>query len=45
MGKPGQARDEFTRLGGGGVPLLLIGERRISGYIPKAIDEALKVKN
>lgn len=44
VGKPGQAREEFTRLGGGGVPMLLIGDRRISGYIPKAIDEALQVK-
>lgn len=41
VGKPGQARDEFAKLGGNGVPMLLIGDRRIDGFIPKAINEAL----
>ncbi|WP_028102181.1 glutaredoxin family protein [Pseudoduganella violaceinigra] len=41
-GKPGPAREEFAKLGGGGVPLLLIGDRRIDGFIPAAINAALK---
>lgn len=42
IGKPGQVRDEFTKLGGSGVPLLLIGDRRIEGFNPASIDAALK---
>lgn len=45
VGKAGPAQEEFKKLGGGGVPLLLIGDRRIEGYIPKAINEALKASN
>jgi mycoredoxin len=37
-----QARSEFSKLGGGGVPLLLIGNRRIQGFNPSAIGAALK---
>ena len=42
IGKPGRERDEFAKLGGNGVPLLLIGERRIDGFRPATIDAALK---
>jgi len=42
IGKPGQARDEFAKLGGNGVPLLLIGDRRIEGFNPNSITAALK---
>ncbi len=41
IGKPGQARDEFAKLGGSGVPLLLIGDRRIVGFNPGSINAAL----
>ncbi|WP_017879275.1 MULTISPECIES: glutaredoxin family protein [unclassified Janthinobacterium] len=37
-----QAKSEFAKLGGGGVPLLLIGNRRIQGFNPGAIGAALK---
>jgi mycoredoxin len=37
-----QARSEFAKLGGGGVPLLLIGNRRIQGFNPSVIGAALK---
>lgn len=42
VGKPGQVRDEFVKLGGSGVPLLLIGDRRIEGFNPNSINSALK---
>ncbi|SFG94494.1 Glutaredoxin [Duganella sp. CF458] len=42
VGKPGQAREEFKKLGGSGVPLLLIGERRIEGFNAGVITAALK---
>ena len=34
------ARQQYERLGGGGVPMVLIGNRRISGYLPEVFDEA-----
>jgi len=36
------ASEEFKRLGGNGTPLILIGDRRITGFNTRAIDEALK---
>jgi glutaredoxin len=42
VGKPGQARDEFKKLGGNGVPLLLIRDRRIEGFNAATIDAALQ---
>ena len=44
VGTPGPAREEFAKLGGVGVPLLLIGDRRIDGFVPKAIEAALKAR-
>jgi glutaredoxin len=35
------ARAEHEKLGGGGVPVVLVGERRIQGYNPAVLDEAL----
>jgi mycoredoxin len=42
VGKPGPARDEFKKLGGNGVPLLLIRDRRIEGFNAATIDSALQ---
>jgi glutaredoxin len=36
-----QAKEEFERLGGGGVPLIYIGDRRIHGFREDAIRDAL----
>lgn len=36
-----QALAQFKQLGATGVPQVLIGERRISGFAPKAFDDAL----
>lgn len=36
-----QGRRDFKRLNGRGVPLILIGDQRISGFNPSAIDQAL----
>ncbi len=36
------AREAFSKLGGKGVPLILIGNRRIDGFMPPVYDEALK---
>lgn len=33
---------EFERLGGTGVPLLVIGDERVHGYDPEAIEAALR---
>ena len=33
---------QFKQLGGTGVPQVLIGDRRISGFAPKALDDALE---
>lgn len=35
------AMAQFKQLGGTGVPQVLIGDRRIPGFVPKALDEAL----
>jgi mycoredoxin len=37
-----KARREFSALGGTGVPLLLVGERRITGFNPAVVEAALK---
>ncbi|KQV51409.1 hypothetical protein ASE26_23275 [Duganella sp. Root198D2] len=42
VGKPGESREEFKKLGGKNVPLLLIGERRIDGFNVAVIHAALK---
>ncbi len=44
VSKPGAAQQEFKNFGGSGVPMLLIGDRRINGFIPKVIEEALKTQ-
>jgi glutaredoxin-like YruB-family protein len=36
------AREEFQRLGGSGVPLILVGDRRIEGFDRAALDQALQ---
>lgn len=36
------AREAFSKLDGKGVPLILIGNRRIDGFMPPVYDEALK---
>ncbi len=36
-----EAASQHARLGGGGVPAILIGSRRIRGFWPKEIDKAL----
>lgn len=40
--KSDKGRREFEALGGKGVPLILIGERRITGFNEAAIDAALQ---
>lgn len=37
-----QAKKEFSQLGGTGVPVLLVGDRRIQGFNQDALDSALK---
>lgn len=38
-----QTAEQFKRLGGGGaIPVILIGDRRIEGFVPDQIDAALK---
>lgn len=39
--KSEQARAQHARLGGGGVPLLLIGDRKISGFNQSALSAAI----
>lgn len=36
-----KAGQEFKALGGGSVPIVLIGNRMIRGYLPREFDEAL----
>lgn len=36
------AQDEFRKLGGNGVPLIVIGDKRIHGFSPGEIDAALQ---
>ena len=36
------AKEAFSKLGGKGVPLILIGNRRIDGFMPPVYDDALK---
>ncbi|NVE01016.1 glutaredoxin family protein [Massilia sp. BJB1822] len=37
-----KAKKEFAQLGGGGVPMILIGNRRIEGFNQAAVEDALK---
>jgi mycoredoxin len=37
-----KAMRDFTQLGGTGVPLLLVGERRMTGFNPAVLEAALK---
>ncbi|WP_255756506.1 glutaredoxin family protein [Massilia sp. erpn] len=37
-----KAKKEFGQLGGGGVPMILVGNRRIEGFNQAALDDALK---
>lgn len=37
----GAARDEFQRLGGRGVPLILVGDKRVEGFSSQALDALL----
>lgn len=39
--KSQQARQQHRELGGGGVPVVLIGGRLIRGYVPRSFDAAL----
>ena len=41
VGRDPQARQELMELGLTSLPVLLIGEQRLSGFNPKKIDEAL----
>jgi glutaredoxin len=36
------ANEEFQRLGGRGVPLILVGDKRVEGFSPQALDALLK---
>jgi len=42
VGTPGESREEFKKLGGSSVPLLLIGDRRINGFNAGVIKAALE---
>jgi glutaredoxin len=37
--KSESARGEFKRLGGRGVPLILVGQRRLSGFSPDSFEK------
>lgn len=39
--KDDAARQRFIRLGGSGVPLIMIGDRRMSGFSPEALERYL----
>ena len=41
MGRDPEARQELTELGLTSLPVLLIGAKRLTGFNPKQIDEAL----
>lgn len=45
VGTPGESREEFKKLGGRSVPLLLIGDRRIDGFNASVIKAALKASD
>ncbi len=40
--KSATAKQQFAKLNGGPVPLLLVGDRRITGFNPDTLDSALK---
>lgn len=37
-----QARKQHAALGGGGVPMLLVGDRKMTGFNPSALQSAIK---
>jgi mycoredoxin len=39
--KSGAAKQQYEKLAGGGVPMVLIGNRRISGFLPSEFESAL----
>ena len=41
VGKDPQARQELMELGVTSLPVLLIGEKKLTGFNPKQIDEAI----
>ena len=41
VGRDPQARQELMEIGITSLPVLLIGDQRLSGFNPKKIDEAL----
>ncbi len=43
VGRDPDARQELMELGLLSLPVLLIGEKKLTGFNPKAIDEALAV--
>lgn len=40
--KSDKANKEFTALGGGGVPMILVGNRQIQGFQQKVLEESLQ---
>lgn len=42
VGRNRRAQNDFARLGARGVPVLLVGERRLDGYDPKRLDNLLR---
>ncbi len=45
MGKDPQARQELMALGITSLPVLLIGEKKLTGFNPNQIDEAINALN
>ena len=45
VGKDPQARQELMELGVTSLPVLLIGEKKLTGFNPNQIDEAINVLN
>ena len=44
VGRDAGAREELMELGLTSLPVILIGEQRLSGFNPKKIDEALAAR-
>ena len=45
VGKDPQARQELMELGLTSLPVLLIGEKKLTGFNPNQIDEAINTLN
>lgn len=45
VGKDPQARQELMELGVTSLPVLLIGEKKLTGFNPNQIDEAINALN